>query len=134
MKMQWRLRVLMAEREIGTATELHRRLKAVGVEISSAQLTRIIKEMPARISTEVLRGLLIVLECGPEDLFLVEWEDDASPRKARPPVPRKGDASTVTRLNEDKKERRGKKEPAGEAGIAGPRAIPFPVSLDKDKD
>lgn len=132
MKMEWKLRVMMAERGISSATELHRRLDAVGVKISSAQLTRVIKEMPARISTELLWGLLNVLDCGPEDLFYVEREGDSS-SSARPPV-RKAATATVHKLKDKKRDEGGGKSVDEAGDITGPKAIPFPVDLEGDKD
>lgn len=130
MKMQWRLRVVMAERGISTATELHRRLEAVGVSISSAQLSRVMKEMPARISSDLLWGLMKVLECGPEDLIHVERDGEPAPRPERKPAARQSSAPATPR----KKPRKEKEPQASPAGITGPRAIPFPVTLDANRD
>ena len=80
MKLEWRLRVMMAERGIHSAAELSRRLEDIGVRISSTQLTRIVKTMPKRLNTRLLCGLMKVLECGPEDLIRLKKNQDHSPR------------------------------------------------------
>lgn len=46
----WRLHAVMSDRGIRTATELHRRLQHYGVDITSAQLSRIVSKMPARLN------------------------------------------------------------------------------------
>jgi len=48
-RLGWRLRVRMAENRIPTATELKRRLDAIGYDITSAQLSRIVDERPAQV-------------------------------------------------------------------------------------
>lgn len=68
----WRLRVLMAERDIRTATSLQAMLHDVGVHISSQQLVRVINGLPARLNTELLAGLLTVLQCGVDELIVVK--------------------------------------------------------------
>lgn len=69
MRLQWRLKILMAERGIPSAAELSRRLAEVGVERSETQISRLVKAMPNRLDTHVLLGLCRVLDCGPEDLI-----------------------------------------------------------------
>src|SRR5688572_17430897 len=71
-EIRWRLRVMMAERDIRTATDLGRRLREVGLEISSQQLARVVNEMPQRMNTDLLAGLLTVLDCTPDDLLEVK--------------------------------------------------------------
>jgi len=61
--MEWRLYPLMAERGIRTAAELGRRLRAAGVQISEAHAGRLVNQAPKRISSELLVGLIHVLDC-----------------------------------------------------------------------
>lgn len=68
-RLEWRLRVMMAERKIKTATELRRQLEEVGVMISTSQLSRMMDNFPARLSRDVFAGLLAVLDCEPGDLI-----------------------------------------------------------------
>ncbi|WP_053322537.1 helix-turn-helix domain-containing protein [Mariprofundus ferrooxydans] len=79
MKFKWNLRLMMVKNEINTSAELRRRLSEIGVEISSAQITRVVNEMPSRISTVLLMGLIRVLNCTPNDLMGVEVDDNEEP-------------------------------------------------------
>lgn len=65
----WRLRVLMAEREIDSTRELRRRLAATGYEISEAQLGRVRKRLPRLLDTALLAALCDVLAVDPGDLL-----------------------------------------------------------------
>ena len=69
--LQWKLRVMMAERNISTATELQRLLEKSGYKITASQLTRVIKDRPDCISTDLLDHLLEVLNCGIADLLRI---------------------------------------------------------------
>jgi len=60
---------MMAERNIPSATELQRLLEKSGYQVTSSQLTRVIKDRPERISTDLLDHLLEVLNCGIGDLL-----------------------------------------------------------------
>ena len=115
MKMKWNLKVVMAEREVPSATELMRRLDNIGVSLSTAQASRIVKEMPSRLSTTVLRGLLEVLHCEPNDLIVVEHDgEQATPIKKRTIQPEKKVAVKS-------------KEPIS---LTGPKVRTFPVKKD----
>jgi len=76
MKMQWNLRVMMAKNGINSASELKRRLAALGVEISTSQMARIVRDMPEKISLIHLQGLALLFRCYPNDLILVEHDGD----------------------------------------------------------
>jgi DNA-binding Xre family transcriptional regulator len=71
-KLTWRLEILMAECKIRSATELHRKLVNYGYEITSSQLSRIVKDRPERVSTELLDLLLDILKCEIGDLLRSE--------------------------------------------------------------
>lgn len=68
-KVTWRVRVMMAEREIRSVSELVRRLEQVGVSISISQLGRLIDGKTQHWSQEVLEGLMLVLDCELSDLL-----------------------------------------------------------------
>ncbi|QWY77805.1 helix-turn-helix domain-containing protein [Ferrovum myxofaciens] len=51
---------------------MKRRLNAFGYEITASQLTRIIKERPERISTDLLDHLLTILHCQLTDLLRLD--------------------------------------------------------------
>lgn len=65
---EWRIRVMMAERHVKTVTELNRRLDRLDVKISNTQLNRIV-DGGQRISADVLAGIAVVLDCEIEDLM-----------------------------------------------------------------
>lgn len=66
---EWRVRVLMAERNVRSVSELVRRLEEVGVSISIAQLGRLIDGKTQHWSQDVIEGLMTVLECQLSDLW-----------------------------------------------------------------
>jgi len=115
MKMKWNLKVVMAERDIASATELMRRLADIGVPLSTAQASRIVKEMPSRLNTTILRGLFEVLHCEPNDLIVVEHDgEQPAPIKKRTIKPEK-ESTTDTH------------EPIS---LTGPKVRTFPVKKD----
>lgn len=58
----------MAEREIRTISELSRRLEAIGVAISIAQLGRMADGKTESWTLQVLGGLMVVFGCSLEEL------------------------------------------------------------------
>ena len=112
----WRLRVLMAERDIRTATALQAMLHDVGVHISSQQLVRVVNELPARLNTELLAGLLTVLQCGIDELIAVK------------PLSR-GAGAKVTPLEEASKRQ---ESSAFDARYSDLKPPPFKRPMDKE--
>lgn len=74
----WRLRIRMAENGIATSEELQERLAAVGYDISSAQLSRIVDKRPEQLKTALLGALLAVLGGTLDDLMPMERRRVAS--------------------------------------------------------
>ena len=114
-KLSWRLRVMMAERNITTATELHRMLAKSGFQITSSQLTRVIKDRPDRISTDLLDHLLQILNCDIGDLLRSDPVSDE-------------DATTKPQ------KQRVRREPVTDnpgADLTGPKVTPFPIPPKK---
>ena len=70
-RLKWRARVLMAERGIRSVSALRRRLGQLGVEISEAQLGRIIDGKSSHFNSNVVGGLLTTFNCGLDDLLAV---------------------------------------------------------------
>jgi len=70
-QIEWRLLNMMAERRIRRVTELRKKLLALGIEISSQQMGRLVNQFPDRLNTTYLRGLLTVLNCEISDLIRV---------------------------------------------------------------
>lgn len=67
--MVWRVRVLMAEKNIRSVSGLARSLEDVGVSISIAQLGRLIDGKAQHWSQEVVEGMMTVLDCKIGDLW-----------------------------------------------------------------
>lgn len=65
----WRVRVLMAERNVRSVSQLMRQLEDIGVSISIAQLGRLIDGKTQHWSQEIIEGLMTVLECKVGDLW-----------------------------------------------------------------
>ena len=129
---EWRLPVVMAERGIRTATELHRMLTPYGIDISSHRISRIVAKMPDRLNMQVLIGLMTVLECSASDLIR---EAPASSAAMRPsesadavqekPSPRAlGQAAQRARAEEAKP---GGPVSSAVAAMLGTRVTPIPV-------
>ena len=70
-QLNWRARVVMAERGIRSVSALRRRLADFGIEISDAQLGRIIDGKSSHFNSAVIGGLLAALDCQLTDLFVV---------------------------------------------------------------
>lgn len=64
----FRVREAMAKRSIRSAAALRRLLLETGVEISDAQLLRIIDNKSPRVNMQVLNGMLNVLDCSVHEL------------------------------------------------------------------
>ncbi|MCL2872211.1 MAG: helix-turn-helix transcriptional regulator [Betaproteobacteria bacterium] len=65
----WRVRVMMAEREIRSVSELARRLEQAGVPISIAQLGRLIDGKASHWNQQVIEGLMKVFDCELSDIL-----------------------------------------------------------------
>ena len=122
-RLSWRLRVMMAERNIATATELQRLLEKSGFQITSSQLTRIIRERPERISTELLDYLLEVLKCDIGDLFR------SDPVTQETDVPEEnGTTESMMPVRQRKpRVRRETPEIKPDENLTGPKITAFPV-------
>ena len=68
-KIVLRAREVMAKRSIRSAAALRRLLLETGIEISDAQLLRIIDNKCPRVNMEVLNGMLNVLVCSVHELL-----------------------------------------------------------------
>lgn len=122
-QMEWRLPALMGERRIRTATDLQRKLGEVGVSISSAQLTRLINGNPARLSSNLMYGLTLVLDCEACDLWRnpdrpIPHERERAERITHTPKPRLATASDAENDVQEPPKKTGRP--------AGPKVTPFP--------
>ncbi len=76
---RWHLRVLMAQRNMFATTDLAPRLAERGIELSAAQVYRLVAQTPERLSLRTLVALCDILDCTPNDLV----EPVAAPARAR---------------------------------------------------
>jgi DNA-binding Xre family transcriptional regulator len=122
---EWRLNVVMSERRIKAVSELRRRLAAIGVSISSAQLGRVVWERPQKLNVELLEGLLTVLECDVADIIRVVTAP-APENAPKPTPPPKGEERPEKSAKEPKPRVR-HIVPSTPADITGPRVTPLPL-------
>jgi hypothetical protein len=130
-QMEWRLSALMGARHIRTATELQRRLGDVGVSISSAQLTRLVNRNPARLSSNLMYGLTLVLDCEACDLWHnpdrpTPHEMERASRITQIPKPRLATMADAEEATQDISQDISKDT----SRITGPKVTPFPKKGD----
>lgn len=74
----WRLREIMAQHQIFTATELVPLLRERGIDLSASQVHRLVSGTPERLSLQVMAALCDILSCTPADLVATTAEEYAS--------------------------------------------------------
>ena len=130
--LEWRVRVMMAERHIKTITELRKQLEEVGVEISTTQLSRIVDALPTRLSSEVLAGLTTVLRCDIGDLIRIArhrpppTEQDADDRHPADTVSNTRSTDDATPDSSPKRGVRRTREPIS-TNVTGPKVTALPI-------
>ena len=72
MGFRWRLRHLMAGRDMFSTTDLVPLLAERGVNLSREQVYRLVTQPPQRLSMDTLAALCDILACTPNDLIEVE--------------------------------------------------------------
>lgn len=73
MRIQWRLRMAAAQREVWTGTQLRRLLaEKAGLEMSAASVSALFTKEPSQIKLATLIALCTALQCTPDDLFEVD--------------------------------------------------------------
>ena len=77
---RWRLREIMAANQLWHTTELRPLLLERGIELSPAQVHRLVTQTPERLSLRTLMALCDALDCEVSDLI---------ERVAEPPVPKR---------------------------------------------
>lgn len=66
---RWRLRQVMASRDMFATTDLLGPLAKRGIRLSSSQVYRLVVERPERLSLKILIALLDILDCTMDDLI-----------------------------------------------------------------
>ena len=83
----WNLRTVMASRGLWKTTELIPLLRSRGINLSTAQVHRLVTSAPERIPARTFAALCDILECTPNDLFepFVEMRAAATANAPRRP-------------------------------------------------
>ncbi|HEY4993966.1 MAG TPA: helix-turn-helix transcriptional regulator [Nakamurella sp.] len=71
----WRLREVMAEHRVFTATGLVLLLRERGIDLSASQVHRLVSGTPERMSLQVMAALCDILSCTPADLVVTTAEN-----------------------------------------------------------
>lgn len=79
---RWRLREVMAARGLWATTDLTPLLRARGIELSAAQVYRLVTQSPERLSLRTLMALCDALDCNSTDL-IEPVEMAAAPRRRK---------------------------------------------------
>ncbi|MBW3651372.1 MAG: helix-turn-helix transcriptional regulator [Actinobacteria bacterium] len=87
---RWRLREVMGARGLWATTDLAPLLRARGIELSAAQVYRLVTQKPERLSLKTLMALCDALECTSTDL-IEPVEATAAPRKRKAAASSGGD-------------------------------------------
>ena len=98
---RWLLREQMAEHGLWKTTELAPLLAERSIQLSSAQIYRLVTHTPERLSLDVLAALCDILDCDPNDLIAIETT--ATPNAATATGENLGD---VTELRASSRPRR----------------------------
>jgi DNA-binding Xre family transcriptional regulator len=83
----WKLRTLMAQRNLWKTTELMPLLQSRGINLSESQVYRLVTGTPERIPARTFAALCDILDCTPNDLFepFVEMRAAATANAPRRP-------------------------------------------------
>ncbi|WP_306211663.1 helix-turn-helix domain-containing protein [Actinoplanes sp. RD1] len=66
---EWRLREVMAQHKIFTATDVMPLLRDRGIDLSASQVHRLVSGTPERLSLQVLSAFCDILGCTPAKLI-----------------------------------------------------------------
>ena len=86
---RWRLREVMAARGLWATTDLAPLLRARGIDLSAAQVYRLVTQTPERLSLKTLMALCDALDCTTTDL--IEPVEVAAPSRKRKAAGSSGD-------------------------------------------
>ena len=93
----WRLREVMAQYRIFTATELVPLLHDRGIDLSASQIHRLVSGTPERLSLQVLSALCDILSCTPADLVATTAENAGVRKTATGDLPAPAPAAAKLR-------------------------------------
>jgi putative transcriptional regulator len=88
MKINWKLRMAAAQREVWTGVQLQRLLaEKAGLELSSASVSTLLTKQPSQVKLSTLIALCTALGCTPNDLFDIDTTPVEHPVSAQPAKP-----------------------------------------------
>ena len=79
----WRLRQVMAEHDLWKTTDLVPLLAERGINLSAAQVYRLVAHPPERLSLRTLAALCDIFACTPNDLLATDWATYAATKAGR---------------------------------------------------
>ncbi|HEX2143843.1 MAG TPA: helix-turn-helix transcriptional regulator [Glycomyces sp.] len=83
MRIEWKLRMAAAKREVWAGTELRRLLaEKAGLELSSASVSALFTKEPTQVKLSTPVALCAALDCRPNDLFEGDTPPVEQPRTA----------------------------------------------------
>ena len=86
MRITWKLRMVAAQREVWTGTQLRRLLvERAGLEMSSASVSALFTKQPSQIKLTTLIAICTALQCTPSELFDIDTTPVERPAE---PVPK----------------------------------------------
>lgn len=129
-KLVWRLAALLGERKIFNYAELQRMLKDVGVDISSVQISRLVRGEPEKYNRALIEGLMSVLDCTLDELIAttVAGEDEppvVDDSTQAQPAQKSAETQAPPKMDEKPGKKHGVATTEFER-IAGPKLVPFP--------
>lgn len=78
--LQWNLRQVMASAGMFKTTDLVEPLAARGVDISKQMIHKVVTGTPQRINVELLAALCDILDCTPNDLLELNYDQKPAPQ------------------------------------------------------
>lgn len=128
-KVEWRLRVLLADRNIRSVAEFQQKLKdETGFELHSSHLTRYTKDDPPALSLEFLTAAATTLDADINELFRIrDVPNDGhltSPRKA---ARKRYPAKKGTKKEKLERKENPKTSEKTREQIVGPKVMLFPT-------
>ncbi len=78
-QIRWRLRQVMASRDVWTATGLHAlMIRHAGIELSKQSVSDLVSKQPVQVKMKTLEALCTSLRCTPNELFGIDTPREVS--------------------------------------------------------
>lgn len=84
MALEWKLRKVMAEKNVWSGSELGRLLQDLaGYKLSVPSISALMNEQPKQVKSDTMDALCIALECTPNDLWQFTLTSYKKPKKEK---------------------------------------------------